>query len=66
MALFSRAVAVVGVHGGALSNILFCRDGTLIVEIAPRSVQSWHYAHAAAALGFEQVRVVRSMCVAMC
>ena len=33
IALFSGAAAVVGVHGGALANIVFCAKNTLIVEL---------------------------------
>ena len=57
VALFARAAAVVGVHGGALANVVFCAPSTAVVEIAPRSVQSWHYAHAAAALDLRYTRV---------
>jgi capsular polysaccharide biosynthesis protein len=31
--LFGRAAVVVGVHGAALTNILFARPGTAVVEI---------------------------------
>ena len=53
VALFSRATAVVGLHGGQLANVLFCTDGTLLVELttAVASPFTSHYAHAAAALG---------------
>jgi hypothetical protein len=42
--LFSSAHAVIGVHGGALSNILFCQPGTAIVELGFRAPHSRHYA----------------------
>ena len=32
-ALFSRARMVVAVHGGALSNTVVCRPGTIVVRI---------------------------------
>ena len=32
-ALFNRARMVVAVHGGALSNTVFCRPGTIVVRI---------------------------------
>jgi capsular polysaccharide biosynthesis protein len=31
--LFSRAEIVVGPHGGGLSNVVFCRPGTAVVEL---------------------------------
>lgn len=37
--LFHRALVVVGVHGGALANVAFCRPGTLLAEIAFRAPQ---------------------------
>ena len=37
--LFHKALVVVGVHGGALSNVAFCRPGTLLAEIAFRAPQ---------------------------
>ena len=33
IALFSSAAAVIGVHGGALANIVFSGEGTLLVEL---------------------------------
>lgn len=51
VALYARASAVVGLHGGQLANTLFCTDGTLLVELAFASPFTSHYAHAAAALG---------------
>ena len=51
VALFARASAVVGLHGGQLANALFCTDGTLLLELAFASPFTSHYAHAAAALG---------------
>ena len=51
VALFSRATAVVGLHGGPLANTLFCTDGTLLLELAFASPFTSHYAHAASALG---------------
>lgn len=37
--LFHKALVVVGVHGGALANVAFCRPGTLLAEIAFRAPQ---------------------------
>lgn len=35
--LFSRAELVVGVHGGALSNLVFCQRNVRVIEILPLS-----------------------------
>lgn len=53
IALFSRATVVVGVHGGALANIVFCGEGATVVELGLRSPATRHYAHAAMALGLQ-------------
>eukprot|EP00939_MAST-03C_sp_MAST-3C-sp1_P003740 g3740.t1 len=57
MTRFRRASVVVGVHGGALANIVACRPGTLVIEIGFDTPQSMHYAHAAAALGLEYLLI---------
>lgn len=46
--LFASAVAVVAVHGAALASTLFCRPGTLVVELGLRAPVARHFAHAAA------------------
>lgn len=53
--LFSKAAAVVGPHGGALSNALFLPPGedSLVIELGLDSSLFYHYRHAAAALGHE-------------
>jgi capsular polysaccharide biosynthesis protein len=33
--LFSSAAAVVGPHGGGLTNLMFCRPGTKVLELFP-------------------------------
>jgi len=48
---FAQASAVVGVHGAAFANTLFCQTGTLVAELAFQAPFTAHYAHAAAALG---------------
>ena len=55
--LFGRAAVVVGVHGGALSNILFCPPGATLIELGVRSHIARHFEHAAAALSLRYVRV---------
>ena len=49
--LFRGAAAVVGVHGGALSNIIACDAGTPILEIGFNSTGGQVYRHVASALG---------------
>jgi hypothetical protein len=51
--LFRRAAAVVGVHGGALTNAVVCRPGALMVELGFASPFALHYAHMAAALSLQ-------------
>tara|TARA_B100000768_G_C11034980_1_gene271750 strand:+ start:177 stop:599 length:423 start_codon:yes stop_codon:yes gene_type:complete len=36
--LFSQAAAVLGPSGSAMHNIVFCRPGTLVVEIIPEDL----------------------------
>ena len=54
--LFALASIVVGVHGAALSNVLFCRGGASLVEVTMRRAFGFplgfrDYAHLAAAIG---------------
>jgi hypothetical protein len=48
-----RAVAVVAVHGGALSNLVFADPGKLrfVLELLPALHPWMHYHHLCAALG---------------
>lgn len=36
--LFGSAAVVVGVHGAGLTNLVFCRPGTVVLELAPRGL----------------------------
>ena len=59
--LFARARVVVGVHGGALSNVLFSPPNrTLLVELGLGSPLTRHFEHLAAAVGvaYRKVRLV--------
>jgi capsular polysaccharide biosynthesis protein len=38
----SEASHVVGVHGAALTNLLFCRPGTRVLEIMPTDISGFH------------------------
>ena len=55
--LFRRATVVVGVHGAALANALFCEPGALIVELGPENPAARHYEHLAQAAGLGYARV---------
>jgi hypothetical protein len=57
LALFSRADVVVGVHGGALSNIIACKPGATLVEIGFAADAAQHYQHMARSLGMTYRRV---------
>merc|ERR1712086_530946 len=51
VSLFQSARAVVGIHGGALTNILFCRSSVDIFEIGFSSPLAGHYRHLATTMG---------------
>ncbi len=51
--LFAGAEAVVGVHGAALTNLLFARPGTKVVEIFPPGVVEVSYFAAATHSGLD-------------
>lgn len=55
--LFHRAAAVVGVHGGALANIMSCSTRTALVEIGFSTIGAQQYKHVAHALGMTYRRV---------
>eukprot|EP00941_MAST-03F_sp_MAST-3F-sp1_P001582 g1582.t1 len=48
--LFSNAKVVIGIHGGAMSNLIFCKRGTTLIEVALAEPMYRHYMHLAAAL----------------
>jgi capsular polysaccharide biosynthesis protein len=50
-ALFSRARSVVGPHGGALVNTVFCAPGTTLVEFLPARDPAQFYYYTASGLG---------------
>lgn len=45
--LMARADVVVAPHGGALTNLVFCRPGTRVVELLSRHVYPYYYGLAA-------------------
>jgi len=54
--IFADASVVVGVHGAAFANTLFCNTGVLVAELAFQSAFTHHYQHTSAALGFKHQR----------
>merc|ERR1711971_1082298 len=58
VASFRRAKVVVGVHGGALTNLLFCEPATLVFELGFRSPIAGHYRHLAAAMGLDLTMIL--------
>jgi capsular polysaccharide biosynthesis protein len=53
VAAFGAADVVVGVHGAGLTNMVFCRPGTLVVELTPRGLVYPTFVKLAAAAGVE-------------
>ncbi len=52
-ALFASAKSIVGVHGAALANLVFCRPRTCVIELLPRNWASPLYARLATSLGLD-------------
>ena len=50
VALFDRAVMVLGPHGAGLTNSMFCRPGAVVVELTAPWAPAMYYGHLAAAL----------------
>ena len=55
---FSTANLIVGIHGSGLSNLLFCKKGTKIIEIGFESIAAEHYMHAAHALNLQYTKIL--------
>jgi hypothetical protein len=53
MKTFSTASLIVGIHGSGMSNVLFSKKGTPVIEIGFTSIAAKHYEHASLALGME-------------
>src|SRR5213082_3547813 len=60
--LFAGASVIVGPHGAALANIVFCKPGTRVVEISTRAgYHDWYWQLAAVAgLSYEVLEAQRS------
>ena len=57
LALCRGARALVGLHGAALTNQIFCRPGTAVVEVFPR-INFPFYARLAGVCGHRQTAVI--------
>eukprot|EP00759_Apiculatamorpha_spiralis_P044340 PhF_6_TR41331/c1_g1_i2/m.62665 len=55
--LFGKASAIVGLHGGGLSNIIFCPKGVKVLEIGFPCKCADHYQHVATTIGLNYSRV---------
>jgi hypothetical protein len=50
LSVFSHASVMVGVHGGAFSNLIFCGEGTKVLELMPEDHPKMFYYHLSTAL----------------
>ena len=53
--LFRSATAVIGLHGAGLSNIMFCAEGTKVIELALSHSDNICYQYLSSALGLEHI-----------
>lgn len=53
LATFRQAAVVVGVHGGALSNIMACAPGTIVIEVGFTTAAARHYHHISRSLALD-------------
>jgi capsular polysaccharide biosynthesis protein len=53
IAMFARARTVVGAHGAALTNLVYCRPGTRVIEIVAKDLPQPHYAALSEACGLD-------------
>lgn len=51
--LFRRAVAVIGVHGAGLSNLIYCQSSTIVIEIPAYPLKVSVYSRLASMLNFD-------------
>ena len=61
IAIFANADWVVAPHGAALTNVVFSKPGTKVVELLPGPLENYgHYALMAAALGLRHSYLIGS------
>lgn len=58
-----KAKLVVGIHGSALTNVLWMQEGATLIEIFPDRYADPLYRSMAALLGTRWVRVVHCGCL---
>eukprot|EP01060_Flectonema_neradi_P025907 TRINITY_DN34765_c0_g1_i1.p1 TRINITY_DN34765_c0_g1~~TRINITY_DN34765_c0_g1_i1.p1 ORF type:complete len:657 (+),score=145.79 TRINITY_DN34765_c0_g1_i1:69-2039(+) len=56
--LFEHARVVVGIHGGAMSNLVFCKPATIVVELGFQTPYAHDYIHMSAAIHFSHTLVL--------
>ena len=56
--LFSNAKTIIGAHGAALTNIVFCREKTNIIEIIPSSHPSQKCKRLSSILNLKYFRLI--------
>jgi len=57
--LFAEAAMVIGIHGGALSNMIYCKRGTFVIEIGMK--ETFYYSYfkdLADTMGLRHIRIV--------
>ena len=57
ISMFSKANVVIGIHGAGLSNVLFCKPGTILIEFGFTNPMSCHFEHIAKSLGIKYLKI---------
>ena len=56
--LFNKASIIIGAHGAAFTNIMFCKPGTKIIEIIPRDHPSKKCQRISSILKLKYIRII--------